>query len=166
MESCCLVLIAGNRAQSIEDRTDPSPDNLAKPRTTLKCSAYQLEQLVGEQGDHAKHQVQRDFYFLVPKLLLGNPPLTQSSALRKISTSNTIRLSSRDVTTPSLATSLKKSGPRENYRPLSPVITVALTYPENLFKLVAQAFQPVRTAAAGSTRPTYLLMLDGRTKGP
>src|SRR4030042_5689923 len=61
MKSCCLVLIAGNRAYSIEDRTDPSPDNLAKPRTALKCSAYQLEQLVGEQGDDPKHQMKLDF---------------------------------------------------------------------------------------------------------
>ena len=61
MKSCCLVLIAGNRDQSIEDRTDPSPDNLVKPRTALKCSAYQLEQLVGEQGDDPKHQMKPDF---------------------------------------------------------------------------------------------------------
>ena len=61
MKSCCLVLIAGNRPHSLEDRTDPSPDNLAKPRTALKCSAYQLEQLVGEQGDDPKHQMKPDF---------------------------------------------------------------------------------------------------------
>jgi hypothetical protein len=70
----------------------------------------------------------------------------QSSALRKISTSNTIRLSTRDVTTPSLATSLKKSGPRESCRPRSPAVTAALTCPEKFFKSVAQAFQPVRIA--------------------
>src|SRR5664280_1134279 len=79
MKSCYLVLIAGNRAHSIEDRTDPSPDNLAKPRTVLKCSACQLEQLVGEQGNEAKHEMKPDFRSSSHHHVAGPKPFFQAA---------------------------------------------------------------------------------------
>jgi len=61
MKPCFFALFAGNRADFIEYRTDRSPDNLAKPRPALSCSADQLEQLVGKQGNDAKHEVEPNF---------------------------------------------------------------------------------------------------------
>src|SRR4030042_3377209 len=61
MKSSFWVLFAGNRVDFGEVRTHRSPDNLAKLRTALSCSADQLDQLVGKQGDDAKHEVEPDF---------------------------------------------------------------------------------------------------------
>ena len=61
MNPCLSVLLAGNRADFSAYRADHSRANLPKPRPAWGCSADQFEQLVGEQGDHSKHQVQRDF---------------------------------------------------------------------------------------------------------
>src|SRR5665647_2826494 len=62
MKACFPVLCARNRVDFSAYRTHHSRVNLTKPRPAWGGSVEQLEQLVGEQGDHAKHQVQR--YFL------------------------------------------------------------------------------------------------------
>jgi hypothetical protein len=61
MKACFPVLCARNRAGFSAYRTHHSRANLTKPRPAWSRSVEQLEQLVGEQGDHANHQVQRDF---------------------------------------------------------------------------------------------------------
>ena len=61
MKSCFPVLGARNQGDFSAYRTDHSLANLTKPRSAWSRSVDQLEQLVGEQGDHAKHQVQPDF---------------------------------------------------------------------------------------------------------
>ena len=61
MNACFSVLWARNRADFSAYRTHHSLANLTKPRPAWSRSVDQLKQLVGEQGDHAKHQVERDF---------------------------------------------------------------------------------------------------------
>src|SRR5674476_1252589 len=62
MNHCFPVLLAGNRVDFSGYWTHHSRANLTKPRPAWSRSVDQLEQLVGEQGDHAKHQVERDFW--------------------------------------------------------------------------------------------------------
>ena len=57
MKPCFSVLFAGNPADFSAYRTHHSLHDFTKLRPALRCSADQLEQLVGEQGDHAKHEV-------------------------------------------------------------------------------------------------------------
>ena len=61
MNLCFPVLFARNRCDFNAYRTHYSLVNLAKQRPTCSRSADQLQQLVGEQGHHAKHEVQPDF---------------------------------------------------------------------------------------------------------
>ena len=61
MKPCFLVLFAINQGDFRESRPDHSRANLTKPWSAWSRSVEQLEQLAGEQGDNAKHQVQPDF---------------------------------------------------------------------------------------------------------
>ena len=61
MKACFPVLGARNRADFSAYRTHHSLVSLTKPRPAWGRSVEQFEQLVGEQSDHAKHQVQPDF---------------------------------------------------------------------------------------------------------
>ena len=61
MNPCFPVLFAGNQTVYSGYRTHYSLDNFAKLQPDGDCSANQLEQLAGEQGDNAKQQVQPDF---------------------------------------------------------------------------------------------------------
>ena len=57
MKPCLSVLLARKRADFSAYGTHHSLEHLTKPRPAWGRSVEQFEQLVGEQGDHAKHQV-------------------------------------------------------------------------------------------------------------
>jgi hypothetical protein len=59
MKACFPVLCARKRVDFSAYRTHHSLANLTKPRPARSRSVEQLEQLVGEQGDHAKHHFLR-----------------------------------------------------------------------------------------------------------
>jgi hypothetical protein len=56
-----LILSAANRPDFTEIG-GTSPSVIGKPLPILLRSAYQLEHLVGQQGDDAKHEMQPDFF--------------------------------------------------------------------------------------------------------
>jgi hypothetical protein len=61
MNPCFPVLFAGNQTVYSGYRTHYSLDNFAKLQPDGDGSANQLEQLVGKQGNDAKHEVEPDF---------------------------------------------------------------------------------------------------------
>ena len=87
MNPCFSVLFAGNQSDFSAYRTHSSLDNFANLRPDWDRSANQLEQLVGKQGNDAKHEVEPDFFESTPgikplDILLGSWILLYQSAFK------------------------------------------------------------------------------------